>query len=95
MDELRTLLGYAEKFRDTVRSSITLDEFRFYLFNLEEDASTLTDTAAGKRIASAVACVRSCDYAFRNHPDTKDTVVLPQVEKLIAAIKSEIQALGN
>lgn len=91
MDEIQTLLGYAERFLDRVRSSITLDEFRLYLKNLKEDASTLTDTAASARISAAVASARNCDYVLQKNPEMKNSVVLPQVEKLVKVIRDELR----
>jgi len=91
MNELETLLGYAERFLGRVRGSISLDEFRQYLRNLEEDVSSLTNADAALRVSQALVSIRMCDYVFRNHPEMKDPVVLPAVEKLVGIIKEELR----
>jgi hypothetical protein len=91
MNDIETLLGYAEKFLDRARSpSFTIAEFRGYLRNLEEDTSTLSDAPVAERISAAVRAVKSDDYAFANFSNMKDKYLLRPVEKLVGVIRDEI-----
>jgi hypothetical protein len=89
--ELEPLFRYAQQFLDTARGSITIDEFRVYMRNLDEDASTLSDSTVAGRIKAAIHSAKSCDYILRTNPQMKERVILPAIEKLVGVIANELQ----
>jgi hypothetical protein len=91
MNDIQTLLCYAERFLEKVRGNITLDEFSIYLRNLKIDASTLSNPAAKERLFQLIGSLDVCLYVLRKDPDMKESVVLTAVERVVNSIRSEIR----